>query len=403
MIQAQAIRMAVMSAGDGVKGAQSAPRENEGLFASMMSAVKAENTEPVTEDGAVDAVTETEGKKKEPRKSIRVGEMVMVLPDAALSALNAAHNETAIPEPVTDAETAGVFILEGTKEQAMPEAGQATEVKDPAEGEKARMPETGTQESATAANMAVESTDSRPLENGNGSAADTEKNSPRLTEQETVEETSAVETAEPAKAKTVEKPKAETQETADEPKIEQPANQAMNVAPEKASSNFQMREAAESTVVRAPAVSADNLFETMVERIEVLQDTETSRMSIQLKPEFLGKVSLEMTMTGGAMQVKISAEDADVKSMINGQITALVETLSSRGIKISAVDVVYTGVPDGGLADSKGGGQNAHSDSGTSKSGRADKIGGVSDFRADLPVMEQMPSDIEISSVEYTA
>ncbi|MDR0489881.1 MAG: flagellar hook-length control protein FliK [Oscillospiraceae bacterium] len=98
-------------------------------------------------------------------------------------------------------------------------------------------------------------------------------------------------------------------------------------------------------------VRTENLFDEIVSRIEMSKTESLRSMTIQLKPEFLGKVALEIAMDGAGLHLKISAADQNVRSMVNGQIDALIETLQDKGIKVVEVEVAYTGVDNGADAD----------------------------------------------------
>jgi flagellar hook-length control protein FliK len=101
-----------------------------------------------------------------------------------------------------------------------------------------------------------------------------------------------------------------------------------------------------------PEATVESLFETMIESFQTMTEQDGQKATIQLKPDALGRISLELSSTDGGMHVKISADNAEVKGMIAGQIASLVETLSDKGSKVVNVEVVYTGVPGESLADS---------------------------------------------------
>jgi len=100
-------------------------------------------------------------------------------------------------------------------------------------------------------------------------------------------------------------------------------------------------------------VRAENLFDEMVSRIETMNTENQQKVSIQLKPEFMGKVALEIAMDAAGLHVRINAANNDVRTMINGQINALIETLGNKGIEIVEVEVAYTGVDNGAFGDSQ--------------------------------------------------
>ncbi|MDR3311066.1 MAG: flagellar hook-length control protein FliK [Oscillospiraceae bacterium] len=106
-------------------------------------------------------------------------------------------------------------------------------------------------------------------------------------------------------------------------------------------------ESLRAEAVESPAVvEAANLYEELVERVSLMSGEGESEMAIQLKPEFLGKVSLKLSSNPNGVQIKISAEEASVKNTLDRGITALVESLQSKGVRVTGVDVVYTGVAD---------------------------------------------------------
>ena len=123
---------------------------------------------------------------------------------------------------------------------------------------------------------------------------------------------------------------------------------AEGIKPEKFRADQQMRQ----TTLEAP-VKAENLFEEMVSRIETMKTESQNTMSIQLKPEFLGKVALEIAMDAAGLHVKINAADSGVRTMINGQINALIESLENKGIEVVEVEVAYTGVDNGTFKESR--------------------------------------------------
>ncbi|MCL2125771.1 MAG: flagellar hook-length control protein FliK [Oscillospiraceae bacterium] len=118
------------------------------------------------------------------------------------------------------------------------------------------------------------------------------------------------------------------------------------IKPERFQADQQMKRAADVPVKK------EDLFDEMVSRIETMQSESRQTMTIQLKPEFLGKLALEIAMDASGLHVKINAANNDVRSMINGQINALIESLEHKGIEVVEVEVAYTGVDNGAFKDS---------------------------------------------------
>ena len=170
---------------------------------------------------------------------------------------------------------------------------------------------------------------------------------------------------------------------------------AEGIKPESFRADQQMRRAAEAPV------RAENLFDEMVSRIETMQTGGLQTVSIQLKPEVLGKVALEIAMDAAGLHVKISAADSDVRGMINGQINALIESLENKGIEVVEVEVAYTGVDSGAF-------QEPHKDQAQPEHRRRSfRVDGIEDSAAYYAALTFDPLDYyidaEISSVEYSA
>lgn len=122
--------------------------------------------------------------------------------------------------------------------------------------------------------------------------------------------------------------------------------QAINIGPQKVDADQKLG-------LAAAAQPVENLFDTMVEKIQLSKAGISDKMEIQLKPDNLGKVSIELINANDGLKVKIQADDISVKSLISGQINQLIQSLNDKGIRISNVDIVYTGIAGQGFDQSK--------------------------------------------------
>lgn len=177
-----------------------------------------------------------------------------------------------------------------------------------------------------------------------------------------------------------------------------PVQQTIDISPERVLFAEQLQGA------QKPApVSADNLFEALVERINLAKSNGETQLQIQLKPEHLGKVSIVLSQANGELTAKIQAEDLGVKNMLNSQINMLVDNLADKGIKISGLEVVYTGIPGENFDRSN---SRQQSEEGSAKA-RPDQIS-IDEAEAGLSEdpawgISQSVADDELSSVEYRA
>jgi len=169
------------------------------------------------------------------------------------------------------------------------------------------------------------------------------------------------------------------------------------IKPEQFQATQQMSQAALSTPVKP-----ENLFQEMIDRVELMQNDTKSTMTIQLNPEFLGKVALEVAVDAAGLHVKINAEDNNVRSMINGQLATLLESLENKGLAVAEVEVVYTGVNNGTFKENTG-----ETDQHQSKHQRPAKrdvnaIDGVAYYGA-VTDLQDYYFDTGVSSVEFSA
>lgn len=206
---------------------------------------------------------------------------------------------------------------------------------------------------------------------------------------------------------------AEDKETArglekEEAKAEEPTDQTA-AASAKPVDMAPLRAEASARGVEAPrqvAATQETLMDTMVQEISLDSIDGKSSVEIQLRPDFLGKVSIQLTMDENGLQAKIRAEDPGVKSLIGSQINQLIESLEQKGIRTHTIDVVYTGTQAGGFDQGGGRGGESMAQEGRNKPLAAKAIGG-SRGGVQLSELEVEAADAvldpEISSVEYRA
>jgi len=171
---------------------------------------------------------------------------------------------------------------------------------------------------------------------------------------------------------------------------------AEGIKPESYRADQQMKQ----TTLNAP-VRTENLFDEMVSRIETMHTESKNAMTIQLKPDFLGKVALEIAMDAAGLHVRINAADGDVRSMINGQIAALIESLENKGISVVEVEVAYTGINNGAFKDSQEG--HAQPENPRRSYHEADTVDGATYYAAMPYELLDYYLDEGVSSVEYRA
>jgi len=249
----------------------------------------------------------------------------------------------------------------------------------------ARKPDLGIQESRSDTD-----TSSKSFENGNPSPLENENDTAQIkgqSEKTYADTVNAVNSA-------INDEKITTEEN-------QPVNDILpplseGIRPEQFQATQQMTQAALSAPVKP-----ENLFQEMISRVEMMQNDTKSAMTIRLNPDFLGKVALEVSIDAAGLHVKINAEDSGVRSMINGQLTALIESLENKGIEVVEVEVIHTGINYGSFQDPREGEkeqskqQNAFKHETSSSDGIA--------FYTTLPDLMEYYQETGVSSIEYRA
>ena len=173
---------------------------------------------------------------------------------------------------------------------------------------------------------------------------------------------------------------------------------AADIKPERFQADQQMSRAA------GEPVGTENLFDKMVSQIETNLMDDVRTMTIQLKPEFLGKVAIELALDAAGLHVKINADDLGVKSIVNSQINSLVETLQNKGIEVVEVEVAYTGIDNGEFTDPRKNGAQQPDNPKRARRQDADAIPDDVTYYAMTPVeMMEYYVDAGVSSVEYRA
>ena len=191
-------------------------------------------------------------------------------------------------------------------------------------------------------------------------------------------------------------------EEAGKNKPEEPVNEIIaplsdGIKPEQFKAAQQMTQAASNAPVKP-----ENLFQEMIDRVETMQSDTKSTMTIQLNPEFLGKVALEITTDAAGIHVKIDAQDSGVRGMINGQLTALIESLENKGIAVSTVEVIYTGINFGTHKETSEDNQGQQGSRNQARNREINTKDAVT-YYATLPDLMDYYMDTGISSVEFSA
>lgn len=84
---------------------------------------------------------------------------------------------------------------------------------------------------------------------------------------------------------------------------------------------------------------AQNIFSQIVQKAKLINEPGLSEMSIQLKPNFLGKLNLNISVENGTVTAKFDAENHQVKAIIEANLNTLRDALSNQGVKVDQLVV----------------------------------------------------------------
>ncbi len=87
------------------------------------------------------------------------------------------------------------------------------------------------------------------------------------------------------------------------------------------------------------SIDTMDLIEQFAENVKVSISEETSSMEMQLNPENLGKIYLQVSSEQGTVRAQIAASEEAVKTALETQVAELKETLQQSGIKVDSIEI----------------------------------------------------------------
>lgn len=87
------------------------------------------------------------------------------------------------------------------------------------------------------------------------------------------------------------------------------------------------------------------IIRQVIEQIRLVSGSDMNRMEVQLYPQHLGRVQIQVMMKNGAMTAQIHAETEMAKQAIESQLQQLKDTFQEKSIRVEAVEV-SVGTPE---------------------------------------------------------
>ena len=97
--------------------------------------------------------------------------------------------------------------------------------------------------------------------------------------------------------------------------------------------------AAANTTTPLSYVNTDEILKQIGEYVKVNAKPGMTQMEMQLNPENLGSVHIQVTAKAGSITAVITAQNEAVKQALESQVVQLKENLNEQGVKVEAVEV----------------------------------------------------------------
>lgn len=146
---------------------------------------------------------------------------------------------------------------------------------------------------------------------------------------------------------------------------------------------------------------SENIINQLTEQIRFNVNEEFKSMEMQLYPEHLGKVGVQVAIKEGILTAQITAENETVKKAIEAQLINLKESFNNQGLKVENVEVT---IASHSFEENNMHNQDGQSGQGKGKKNRRlnsaliDELNGIADNRSEDVVMEALGN-----TVSYTA
>jgi len=104
------------------------------------------------------------------------------------------------------------------------------------------------------------------------------------------------------------------------------------------------------------SVNPKDVIKQIVEKAEMIRGKNSSEIKIDLKPDFLGKMTIKLVVEEGGLTAKFITDNLHVKNMLESNLHVLKQTLENQGIKVEKTEVNVQ-LNNGGMFDGSEGNQ----------------------------------------------
>lgn len=136
------------------------------------------------------------------------------------------------------------------------------------------------------------------------------------------------------------------------------------------------------------AVDVREIVYQLVDSIKLSLSPEKNSIELQLTPESLGKVQLNVSSKEGVMTAKITTENETARAAVEAQLETLKETINAQGFKVESIEVTVSSFS---FADSK----NAETDRDREDGSQKKRTGSVSSAGMEEHILTSHEGDRE--------
>ncbi len=155
----------------------------------------------------------------------------------------------------------------------------------------------------------------------------------------------------------------------------------------------------EITGIETRAADIRNVADQILNQIKINMTADTTQLEIQLTPEHLGKVNVQIKENDGIITAKFQTENQVSKEAIESNLIQFKETLREQGLKVDSIEVTVSDFSFNKDADAEKG-NNAQSDNKNKRHFTLDEINEMTDG-PDLKTQSYI--DDGTSTVSYVA
>lgn len=156
---------------------------------------------------------------------------------------------------------------------------------------------------------------------------------------------------------------------------------------------------AEIPAAEETQISSRQIIEQIVEQVKVEMNQNTSSLELQLYPEHLGKIQIQVVSKDGVMTARIAAETETARQAIENGISNLKDAMEQQDLKVDAIEVMVS-TTGFGKNDEE---QNMEQQQKSSKPGRHLNLSDIEDEDNMEETAEMEKMRAVGSSVSYTA